>query len=84
MQATRRIFRLPTEHIAYVRMIVEAYDGLAVMTSERGQGVVEWHIGPGMEAEADALASALEKEVGLRRVDDEATDADVKADDAGG
>lgn len=64
-----RAFRVPIEHIAYVRMIVEAYDGLAVVVSPaRGQGIVEWWIAPGREAEADTLARALEKEVRLRAI----------------
>jgi hypothetical protein len=66
--AQRRIFRVPLAEIAYVRMILEAYDGLAVMTSERGQGIIEWHVGPGMEAEADALARALADECGMREL----------------
>ncbi len=55
-----RQFRIPLERIAYVRMIVEAYDGLAVMVSARGSTLVEWHVAPGREAEADELAAALE------------------------
>lgn len=61
-----RRFRVPIDQIAYVRMILEAYDGLAVMTSDRGVGVFEWWIAPGREAEADTLASALAAETGMR------------------
>ncbi len=61
-----RRFRLPLDQIAYVRMILEAYDGLAVMSSEPGVGVIEWWIAPGREAEADALAAALAAEAGMR------------------
>ena len=68
MKAVVRRFRVPLAAIAYVRMIVEAYDGLAVMVSERGSSLVEWWIAPGREAEADELARALALEVDLRPV----------------
>jgi hypothetical protein len=64
-----RRFRLPKDEIGYVRMIVEAYDGLATVVSpERGRGVIEWWIAPGREAEAEELARRLEGEVGLRSI----------------
>ena len=63
-----RRFRVPLDQIGYVRMIVEAYDGLAVMTSEPGVGVIEWWIAPGREVEADELAAALARECGMRPI----------------
>lgn len=66
MESARRRFRCPLEAIGYVRMIVEAYDGLAVVVSpEANRGIIEWWVAPGREAEADALAEALRREVGL-------------------
>lgn len=67
MDGTLRSFRVPVEEIGYVRMIVEAYDGLAVVVSPKaGHGVIEWWIAPGREAEADALARALFDEAKLQ------------------
>ncbi len=66
MEATLRRFRCPRASIAYVRMILEAYDGLAVMSSRPGATLIEWWVAPGREAEADTLARALEQEVLLR------------------
>jgi hypothetical protein len=66
VEGTLRRFRVPVEEIGYVRMIVEAYDGLAVVVSpERGRGLLEWWIAPGREDEADALARALAVEARL-------------------
>jgi hypothetical protein len=63
---TRR-FRVPLEEIGYVRMIVEGYEGLAVVVSpDAGVGIIEWWVAPGREAEADVLAAALAEETGLR------------------
>ena len=59
MEAQVRRFRVPLDRIAYVRMIVEAYEGLAVMISARGSTVVEWQVAPGREEEAETLAQAL-------------------------
>ena len=49
-----------------MRMIVEGYDGLAVVvTPDPSVGIIEWWIPPGREAEADALARALAGSTGL-------------------
>lgn len=61
-----RYFRVPLAEIGYVRMIVEAYDGLAAVRSlSADRGEIEWLVGEGMTAEADALAERLRAEVGL-------------------
>lgn len=61
-----RYFRVPLSEIGYVRMIVEAYDGLAAVRSLRDdRGEIEWILGEGMEDEAEALAQRLAQETGL-------------------
>ncbi len=66
---TRRRFRVAIEHIGYVRMIVEGYDGLAVVvTPDSGVGIIEWWIAPGREDEATTLAAALERSVALTQL----------------
>lgn len=61
-----RYFRVPLHEIGYVRMIVEAYDGLAFVRSLSGsRGEIEWIIGEGMEQEADEVAERLASEAGL-------------------
>ena len=63
---TRRRFRVATEHVGFVRMIVEGYDGLAVVVTPDPQvGIIEWWIAPGREDEATELARVLERSVGL-------------------
>ena len=65
-----RYFRVPLHEIGYVRMIVEAYDGLAFVRSlSASRGEIEWVVGEGMEEEAEALAVKLAKEVGLLSID---------------
>ena len=61
-----RYYRVALSEIGYVRMIVESYDGLAVVRSlSGGRGEIEWLLGEGMEEEADELAERLRAEVGL-------------------
>jgi hypothetical protein len=65
-----RFFRLPVTEIGYVRMIVEAYDGLATVRSNgSSRGEIEWLVGEGLEAEADELAARLAAEVGLMAIE---------------
>jgi hypothetical protein len=64
-----RYFRVPLEHIGYVRMIVEAYDGVAAVRSlGRDRAEIEWLIGDGLAEEADELAARLSRETGLRPI----------------
>jgi hypothetical protein len=62
-------FRLPKREIGYVRFIVEAYEGLAQVTSEPGRGEMIWIVPLDHEAQARQLASSLGVEAGLRWLD---------------
>ncbi len=65
-----RYFRVALAEIGYVRMIVEAYDGLAAVRSRgAGCGEIEWMIGEGMQDEAGALAVRLQVETGMYPID---------------
>jgi len=61
-----RFYRVPLEQIAYVRAIVEAYDGVAVIYApDPRRGEIEWRIGEGLEDEAQQIADKLAREAGL-------------------
>lgn len=61
-----RFYRVPLEQIAYVRAIVEGYDGVAIVVApDARRGEIEWRIGEGLEAEALAVAERLTREAGL-------------------
>jgi uncharacterized protein DUF4911 len=65
-----RFFRVHPPEIGYVRAIVEAYDGLAVVLApDPKRGEIEWLIGDGLEAEADALVTRLQREAGIIEID---------------
>ena len=61
-------FRVPSEHISYVRFLLEAYDGIAQVTSVRGQAEVQWIVPEGQREAAAELALALRDEIGLERI----------------
>ena len=47
-------------------MIVEAFDGLAVVRSlSEARGEIEWLIGDGLESEADEVANRLQALTGM-------------------
>jgi hypothetical protein len=61
-----RFYRVPLEQIAYVRAIVEGYDGVALIYSpDPRRGEIEWRIGEGLEHEAREIADKLVREAGL-------------------
>lgn len=61
-----RFFRVPLEQLAYVRAVVEGYDGVALVRAlDPRRGEVEWMIGEGLDDEARAIAARLSDEAGL-------------------
>jgi len=61
----RRYYRVQLSELAYLRFIVESYEGLAVLTAHPGRGEVQWTVPAGLAGEADALARALGQEMTL-------------------
>ena len=64
-RVVRLYFRVPLEEIAYVRFVVEAYDGLAQVTSLPGRTDMQWVVPVEQRATAEALARALATEARL-------------------
>jgi hypothetical protein len=61
-----RFYRVRVEEIGFVRAIVEAYEGVAVIHApDPRRGEIEWVIGDGLEAEADEIAARLSSSIGL-------------------
>lgn len=59
-----RFFRIDRREMAFVKFVVEAYEGLAVMrTLDAGRGEVVFCIAPGCEAVMDALIDDLRREI---------------------
>jgi hypothetical protein len=64
--STSRFYRVPLEQIAYVRAIVDGYDGvLQVRADGADRGEIELVAGTGLEDEADAILRRLGDETGM-------------------
>jgi hypothetical protein len=76
---TSRFYRVPLAEIAYVRAIVEGYDGIALLRApDANRGEIELVIGEGLDDEAETVARRLREEAGLieiARPDDWEVDA---------
>ena len=58
----RHLYRIDLRDISYLRFILEAYDGMAVLTTrDAARGIVSVTIAPGCEALVDEVISALSR-----------------------
>lgn len=72
MNPSRSIIRrywVPKDQIFYVRFLLEGYEGLCSQSSEPDSMVVEWEVPECQLHEADDLARALEREIGMKPID---------------
>jgi hypothetical protein len=60
----RKYFRIDRKQIAYLKFILEGYDGMAVLsTLDPESGVVMLDIGPGCEADVNLIIDDLGREI---------------------
>ena len=60
LRTTRRHYRLDRRDISFLRFILEAYDGMAVLTTrDAALGVVSITMAPGSEALVEGVITAL-------------------------
>jgi hypothetical protein len=60
LRTTRRHYRLDRRDISFLRFILEAYDGMAVLTTrDAALGVVRITMAPGSEALVENVITAL-------------------------
>ncbi|MCX7822565.1 MAG: DUF4911 domain-containing protein [Syntrophobacterales bacterium] len=58
-ESTRRYYRVHPEDICYLTFTLEAYEGLAIVTTVNKElGIVRVHIAPGWEEEFDAIVKS--------------------------
>ena len=64
VETIKRYYRVDRREIAFIKFIVEAYDGIAVLeTLDPMAGIVVFHIAPGCERDIDALLEDLKREI---------------------
>jgi hypothetical protein len=60
LETTTRILRIDRRNIAFLKFVLEAYEGIAVLTTlERDPGTVRLAIAPGCEGEVAAVLNDL-------------------------
>lgn len=70
MECSIEIFRVAREAMAYLKFILEGYQGLAVLkTLDAQQGLVSVHIAPGAEKDIAVILDDLAGEIPLSKVD---------------
>ena len=69
METICRTYRVKRSDIAFLKFIFEAYEGLAVLTTQDSQkGIVVLRIAPGCLSEAEMLLQNLKKSVMIEPV----------------
>ena len=64
VETIKRYYRVDRREIAFIKFIVEAYDGIAVLeTLDPIAGIVVFHIAPGCKRDIDALLEDLKREI---------------------
>jgi len=64
IQTRKQFFRIHRNHICFVRFILEAYEGIALMrTIDAKKGIVEIMTAPGCDDEVDAILSDLRQSI---------------------
>lgn len=72
MDTHSRYFRVPREEIAYLKCIIESYEGMAVLrTKDPNEAIVELMIAPGWERDFEELIESLREEFPLEPVSEE-------------
>ena len=70
MDTIQKYFKLDKKNISFMKFILEAYDGMAVMrTLDPGEGVVELMIAPNFEREVGEILDSLRDEIHLQAID---------------
>ncbi len=69
METVKRIFRVDRREINYLRVIIESYDGMAVVrTIDPNTAVIELQISPGCEDLVFGLLDDLVENEGIKLV----------------
>lgn len=69
MDTHSRFFRVPREEIAYLKCIIESYEGMAVLrTEDPHEALVELMIAPGWEKVLEELLEGLREEIPIESV----------------
>jgi len=64
VETQKKYFRIDRREISFLRFILEAYDGIAVVTTINAkEGLVRLSIAPGCVEEVESILSKLKKDI---------------------
>jgi len=71
LKTTTKYYRIDRSEICFLKFIVEAYDGLAVLTTvDPETGIVILNIAPGCEADVETILQELKKNILIEELDE--------------
>jgi len=82
VETIKRYYRVDRREIAFIKFIVEAYDGIAVLeTLDPIAGIVVFHIAPGCKRDIEALLVDLKKEILIEpaQINDELVSGNIRS-----
>jgi len=72
VETKKKYYRVDRREIAFLKFILEAYDGLAVLTTiDSEKGIVVINIAPGCEADVEMILQDLKKSVMIENIPSE-------------
>jgi len=70
VETTKKYYRVDRREISFLKFIIEAYDGLAVLTTvDSEKGIIVVNIAPGCEADVEMILQDLKKNVMIEKID---------------
>lgn len=69
LETIKQYYRVDRRKIAFIRFILEAYDGLAIVkTLDPEAGLVEFQIAPGCEQDVELILQDLKRDIMMEPV----------------
>ena len=70
VETIKKYYRIDRREISFLKYILEAYDGLAVLTTvDSEKGIIVVNIAPGCEADVEMILQDLKKNVMIEKID---------------
>ena len=68
VETIKQRYRVDRREIAFIRFIIEAYDGLAVVTTlDSDTGLIEFQIAPGCEQDVEMILQDLKQDIMMEK-----------------
>jgi len=71
MKTITKYYRIDHRETFFLKFILEAYDGIAVMTTiNKNTGLVSIHVSPGCEKDVNMVLEELKKDIMIEHISD--------------